>query len=170
MGAEIADLREGDIIKKVDNITVKKFPDLSGYLATKRPDDKVEVTFERDGEEMTVAVVLKKRQSTVIPQLGLEVKNLSDKDQKLFKTKKGVKIIGVPELYRGYGLSGKVLLSVDDVEINDIEQAREVFGKISKYGKKPVLPCLVKAVSVNALSFNKAISLNCKRPKLGRFL
>lgn len=138
MGAEIADLREGDIIKKVDNITVKKFPDLSGYLATKRPDDKVEVTFERDGEEMTVAVVLKKRQSTVIPQLGLEVKNLSDKDQKLFKTKKGVKIIGVPELYRGYGLSGKVLLSVDDVEINDIEQAREVFGKISKYGKTSI--------------------------------
>lgn len=138
MGAEFADLREGDIIKKVDNIRVKKFPDLSGYLATKRPEDEVVVTFERDGKEITVPVVLKKRQTTVIPQLGLEVKNLSDEDKKLFKTKKGVKIVGVPELYRGYGLYGKVLLSVDDVEINDIEQAREVFGQISKYGKTSI--------------------------------
>ena len=138
MGAEEADLREGDIITKVDNIKVKKFPDLSGYLATKRPEDKVEITFERDGKELSVPVVLKKRQTTIIPQLGLEVKNLSDKDQKVFKTKKGVKIVGVPETYRGYGLYGKVLLSVDDQEINDIEEARAVFGKISRYGKTSI--------------------------------
>ncbi len=138
MGAEAADLREGDIIKKVDDIKVKKFPDLSGYLATKRPDDKVEITFERDGEELTVPVVLKKRQTTIIPQLGLEVKNLSEKDKKVFKTKKGVKIVSVPETYRGYGLDGKVLLSVDDEEINDIEEARAVFSKISRYGKTSI--------------------------------
>jgi Do/DeqQ family serine protease len=138
MGAEEADLREGDIIKKVDDIKVKKFPDLSGYLATKRPDDKVEVTFERDGDQLTVPVILKKRQTTIIPQLGLEVKNLSDKDKKVFKTKKGVKIVGVPETYRGYGLDGKVLLSVDDEEINDIEQARTIFSKISRYGKTSI--------------------------------
>ncbi|GAB5472713.1 MAG: Do family serine endopeptidase [Maribacter sp.] len=138
MGAEEADLREGDIIKRVDNIKIKKFPDLSGYLATKRPDDKVEVTFIREGAEITVPVVLKKRQTTIIPHLGLEVKNLTDKDKKKFKTKKGVKIVGVPETYRGYGLYGKVLLSVDDEEINDIEEARTVFGKISRYGKTSI--------------------------------
>ena len=139
MGAEEAELREGDVIKKVDNIVVRKFPDLSGYLATKRPNDEVAITFERDGEEMIVPVVLKKRQTVVIPQLGLEVKNLSEKDMKVFKTKKGVKIVGVPETYRGYGLENKVLLSVDDEEINDIEQAREVFSKISRYGKTSIM-------------------------------
>lgn len=138
MGAADADLKEGDIIKKVDNITVRKFPDLSGYLSTKRPDDKVEITFERDGKELTVPIVLKKRQTTIIPQLDLEVKNLTEKDKKIFKTKKGVKIVAVPETYRGYGLDGKVLLSVDDQEINDIEQAREIFGKISRYGKTTI--------------------------------
>ncbi len=138
MGAEEAELKEGDVIKKVDNITVRKFPDLSGYLSTKRPDDKVNITYERNGEETTVPVVLRKRQTAIIPQLGLEVKNLSDQDKKVFKTKKGVKIIAVPETYRGYGLNGKVLLSVDSEEINDIEQAREVFSKISKYGKTSI--------------------------------
>lgn len=138
MGAEEADLREGDIIKRVDNIKIKKFPDLNGYLATKRPNDEVAVTFIRDGEEMTVPVVLTKRQTTIIPHLGLNVKNLTEKDKKKFKTKKGVKIVGVPETYRGYGLNGKVLLSVDDEEINDIEEARAVFGKISRYGKTSI--------------------------------
>ncbi|MGF1559436.1 MAG: S1C family serine protease [Flavobacteriaceae bacterium] len=135
MGAADAELKEGDIIKKVDNITVRKFPDLSGYLSTKRPNDKVEVTFERDGKEMTVPVILKKRQTIIIPQLDLEVKNLSDQDKKQFNTKKGVKIVAVPETYSDYGLNGKVLLAIDGEEINDIEEARELFGKISRYGK-----------------------------------
>ena len=30
-----------------------------------------------------------------------------------FKTDKGVKIVGVPEMYRDYGLHGKVILEVD---------------------------------------------------------
>jgi len=134
-GAEEADLREGDVIKKVDNIKVRKFADLTGYLSSKRPDDSVEVTIDRSGEEFTVPVVLKKRQTATVPNMGLEVKNLSKEDMKKFKTKKGVKVVGVPEMYRGYGLDGKVLLSLDDTEINDIEQARTLFGGISKYGR-----------------------------------
>lgn len=134
-GAEEADLREGDIIKKVDNIKVRKFADLTGYLSSKRPDDSVEVTIDRDGKEFSVPVVLKKRQIAIVPNMGLEVKNLSKDDMKKFKTKKGVKVVGVPEMYRGYGLDGKVLLSLDDEEINDIEEARTLFGGISKYGR-----------------------------------
>lgn len=134
-GAEEADLREGDIIKKVDNIKVRKFADLTGYLSSKRPNDSVEVAIDRDGEEFSVPVVLKKRQTVTVPNMGLDVKNLSKDDMKKFKTKKGVKVVGVPEMYRGYGLDGKVLLSLDDEEINDVEQARTLFGGISKYGR-----------------------------------
>ena len=70
--------------------------------------------------------------------MGIEVKNLNEKDKKQFKTKKGVKITGVPERYRGYGLEGKVILEVDDEEINDIEDARTLFGGISRYGKTSI--------------------------------
>lgn len=137
-GAADAGLQEGDIIKKVDNIKVRKFPDLTGYLSTKRPQDEVQVTIDRDGEEILVSVVLKEKQTTNLPQLGLEVKNLSDKDRKKFKTDKGVKIIGVPELYNRYGLVGKVLLSLDDQEINNIQDAENLFGQISRYGKTSI--------------------------------
>lgn len=134
-GAEEAGLLEGDIIKKVDNILVRKYPDLTGYLATKRPGDKVNVSIERAGDIKTVPVILKERQALNVPVMGLTVKNLSEKDKKKFKVNKGVKIVGVPELYRGYGLEDKILLSVDGEEINNIQEAKTLFGRISRQGK-----------------------------------
>jgi Do/DeqQ family serine protease len=134
-GAEDAKIQEGDIIKMVDNISVRKFPDLTGYLSTKRPNDVIKVTVERNGDKFVVPVTLKERQTLIVPVMGLEVKNLSKEDMKKFETKNGVKIVGVPETYRGYGLEGKVLLSVDDKEIENIENAKTLFDGISRYGK-----------------------------------
>jgi len=137
-GASEAGLQSGDVIKKIDNIRVRKYPDLTGYLSTKRPGDEVQVTYERDGEVSIVPVMIKKRQTTFLPEMGLEIKNLDDKTKKLFKTKKGVLIVGVPETYRGYGLQGKVMIAVDDEEIDDIQEARNLFGGISKYGRTSI--------------------------------
>ncbi len=137
-GAEKANLKHGDIIKSVDNIPVRRLADLTGYVSTKRPGDRVEVTIDRGGKELIVPVTLKERQTLVVPVMGLEVKNLSDKEKKLFKTKKGVKITGVPERYRGYGLYGKVILAVDGEEVKDIQGAKTLFGKISRYGKTSI--------------------------------
>ncbi|QWX82576.1 trypsin-like peptidase domain-containing protein [Cellulophaga sp. HaHaR_3_176] len=132
-GAYDAGIKSGDIIKKLDEIAIHKYPDLTGYLSTKGPGDEILVTLDRDGESIEIPVTLKERQSIVLPIMDLEVKNLSEKDRKEFKTKKGVKIIGVSERYQGYGLDGKVLLSVGDEEINDIKDAKVLFGKISRY-------------------------------------
>ncbi len=134
-GAANADLRSGDIIKQVDNIKVHKFPDLTGYLSTKKPGDEVKVTVDRDGEKLTLPVMLSEIQTLVVPEMGLEVKNLTDKERKKFKITSGVRIVGVPERYRGYGLDGKILLALGDEEINDIQEARALFGRISNYGK-----------------------------------
>ncbi|WP_047415496.1 S1C family serine protease [Cellulophaga sp. Hel_I_12] len=132
-GAYDAGLKTGDVIKKLDEITIHKYPDLTGYLSTKRPGDELQVIIERDGEQLVIPVTLKERQTIVLPIMDLEVKNLSEKDKKEFKTKKGVKIVGVSERYEGYGLGGKILLSVGDQEINDIKDAKVLFGKITKY-------------------------------------
>ena len=134
-GAEEADLKAGDIIKGIDKIIVHKFADLTGYLSAKRPGDELVVTIDRNGEKMVIPVTIKERQTLFVPVMGLEVKNLTENDKKTFKTKKGVKIVGVPETYRGYGLDGKVLLSVDDEIINNIQEAKTLFGQISKHGK-----------------------------------
>lgn len=133
--AEEAGIEIGDIIKKVDEIDVHKYPDLTGYLSTKRPGDTLEFVINRKDEQLVLPLTLKERQTLVVPEMGLEVKNLTEHDKKVYKTKTGVKIIGVPERYRGYGLSEKVIVKIDDQEIGNIDDAYTAFGGISKYGK-----------------------------------
>lgn len=137
-GAFDAELKEGDIIKKVDNVDIRKYADLIGYLSAKRPGDELMVSVLRNKELMDFPVTLKERQTAIVPVLGFEVKNLTDKDKKAFRTKKGVKIVGVPETFRAYDLEGKVLLSFGDEEINNIQDARTKFGSISRYGRTSI--------------------------------
>lgn len=132
-GADLAGVKQGDIIVQIDRVKIKKYADLTGYLSSKRPEDKVLLTLLRDGKTRELPVVLKKRNTLNLPLIGLTVKNLSEEDQKTYKTKKGVKIIGVPEGYKGYGLIGKVIVAVDDLAVENITQAQQMFGQISKY-------------------------------------
>ncbi|RTE52557.1 PDZ domain-containing protein [Arenibacter aquaticus] len=137
-GADDAELQEGDIIKNIDNVEIHKFSDLIGYISSKRPGDQLMVTVLRGEDKMDFPVTLKERQTIVIPVLGFEVKNLTEDEKKSFKTKKGVKIIGVPETYRDYGFEGKVLLSFGDEEINNIQDAKNKFGRISRYDRASI--------------------------------
>ncbi|WP_298476576.1 trypsin-like peptidase domain-containing protein [uncultured Maribacter sp.] len=137
-GAEDAKIQSGDIIKKIDEITVRRFADLTGYISAKRPGDEVELTIFRSDETIVVPVTLKERQTLFVPVMGIEVKNLTEEDKDKFETETGVKIIGVPETYRGYGLQGKILLSVDGEKINNIQEAKTLFGRISRYGKTSI--------------------------------
>ena len=59
-GAGSAGLTRGDIIKSVDGFKINRFSDLSGYLSSKRPGDKVEVNYVREGKLKTAIVILKK--------------------------------------------------------------------------------------------------------------
>ena len=137
-GAEVAGLREGDIIKQVDNQKVRKFSELTGYLSAKRPGDNIKVTIDRQGEQLVIPVTLKKKQTAQLEVMGLEVKNLSKADKAKFGVKRGVKITDVPQQYRSYGMMNKVMIEVDDQEIEDIEDAKNLFEKISRYGRTSI--------------------------------
>lgn len=133
--ASEAGIEIGDVIKKVDEINVHKYPDLTGYLSTKRPGDTLQFLIDRNQELFVLPLTLKERQMLIVPEMGLEVKNLTEHDKKVYKTQTGVKIVGVPERYRGYGLSEKVIVKIDDIEIDNIDDAFRAFGGITKYGK-----------------------------------
>ena len=59
-GADSAGLVRGDIIKSIDGFKINRFSDLSGYLSSKRPGDKVKVKYVRDGKLETAEITLKK--------------------------------------------------------------------------------------------------------------
>lgn len=137
-GAEKAGIQEGDIIKKVDNVKVRKFSELTGYLSAKRPKDKVEVTVERNGKLVKLPVTLMKNQTLQVPNMGFVVKNLSDKDKKRYQLSDGVKITAVPEGYGRYDLVGKVIIKLDEEAIDDIDDAKKAFAGISRYGRTSI--------------------------------
>ncbi|PDH44081.1 MAG: serine protease [Flavobacteriales bacterium MED-G15] len=126
MGAEEAGLKDGDIIKVVDNVKINTFSDLSGYLSTKRPGEKVDVNFTRDGVNQNILVTLKKKNITNF--IGMSLKNLSQKDKEYFELDSGVIIEGLnnQRLYR-YGVDeGYVLLEINNKKINDISDVDAV--------------------------------------------
>jgi serine protease Do len=59
--AEKAGLKKGDVIKKINETKVEDHEDLSKAIGKLKPEDKVKVTYLRDGSEKTVTATLGKR-------------------------------------------------------------------------------------------------------------
>lgn len=87
--AKEAGLKEGDVVVKIDDAIIKSNTALIEYIGTRRPGDKVNITVNRDGKELTIPVVLKTREGKVDPirpeerdelaSLGMELEDV-DKD------------------------------------------------------------------------------------------
>ena len=127
-GAEKAGIKKGDIITQMDNLKIRTFSDLSGHINTKRPNDTVKVTILRDGKNKDVTVTLQKNSSYVANDLGIIVKDLSEKDKKEFKLKNGVKITQTSPLFieNGVDLTGKVLISINGKEITNTDSVKKI--------------------------------------------
>ena len=126
MGAEEAGLKTGDIIKKVDDVVINSFSDLTGYLSTKRPGENVKLNFTRDGVNQKLMVNLKKKNVTQF--IGMEVKNLSKKEKDIYNIDNGVIIMDLynNRLYR-YGIQeGYILLEINNKKVNDIADVDSV--------------------------------------------
>ena len=131
-GAEKAGLKKGDIIKKLDNQKIDTFSELNGYISTKRPNDKIQVTFTRDGETKTAAVTLIKNDVFTTEFKGLELENIEAADKKKFNINYGVRIkeINNENLKPYYDqLKGGIILSVDNVKATDVESISKLLNK-----------------------------------------
>lgn len=163
-GAADAGLKVGDIITKVDNTPITDFADLSMAVGSKRPGDKVSVTYQRNGRENTTTATLKdqkggtstrtKADLTVGEKIGAEFQPLSDKFKTDYGLNSGVvakNVVdggilaskGIQENYIITEINGKPVNSQADVEkiLKDYKgnvQVRFVdeFGRIYTTGFK----------------------------------
>jgi S1-C subfamily serine protease len=130
-GAEKAGLQKGDVIIKLDNQPVATFADLSGYINTKRPNDKVAVTIIREGKNKVVPVILSKNEYFNTEFKGLELENIDDNDKKRFRLNYGVKIKSINnENLKAYEteLLGNIILSIDNIKATDIETVSKLLN------------------------------------------
>ncbi|MFV5688429.1 trypsin-like peptidase domain-containing protein [Flavobacterium sp. ZT3R25] len=131
-GAEKSGLEKGDIIVKLDDQNVATYADLSGYINTKRPNDKVQVTILRDGKNRIVPVILSKNEFFTTEFKGLELENLDASDKKKFNLNYGIKIRSVTnENLKQYEeeLKGNIILSIDNIKATDIETVSKLLDK-----------------------------------------
>lgn len=123
-GAEKAGISKGDVIVKLDNQTINSFSELSAYISTKRPSDKVNVTYIRNGKTQVVPVTLVKNDIITTELKGLEIENINANDKKRFKIDGGVKINSVNnDRLKPYEeeLVGSIILRIDNENATDVE-------------------------------------------------
>ncbi|MGY5848468.1 S1C family serine protease [Salegentibacter sp. HM20] len=131
-GAQKAGIKEGDIIRKIDNVSIDKFSDLSGYINSKRPNDQVNVSLIRDGKTREVKVILTKFDTYTIEPIKIEVTNASASELKALNATQGVKIFRVlaPNLPADE-LVGTIITEIDNKSIGDVKDVERIFKRKS---------------------------------------
>jgi len=133
-GADKAGLKEKDVIIKLDDIKIRKFSDLSGFISSKSPGDRVLVTYIRNGKVKTTTVTLEKYEYYRIKEIGAEVVNATKDELKEFGVENGVKINKLlNENMLAENLIGILITKADDQPVKDIESLRNILDNRDPY-------------------------------------
>jgi len=161
--ASKADVKEGDIILKIDGRDVNQENELQSYVASKAAGTTVTLTIFRDGKELERKVTLKPRDddATTTPivdnessdeserspgataefeNIGLTVKNLSAKEKKDYKVDSGVKITDVKAFSKASDknlFKELVITEADRKKIEDVNELKSILN--SKKGEAVLL-------------------------------
>jgi len=130
-GAEKSGLAKGDVIIKLDNNSISTYSELASYINTKRPNDKVNVTYIRNGKTFVVPVALTKNEFVSAELKGMQLENIEASDKKKFRIDAGVKIreINNENLKPYYDeLIGNIIISVDNIRATDVETVSKILG------------------------------------------
>src|SRR5690606_21517722 len=126
-GAEKGGIRTGDVITKLDQNSIRKYSDLAGYLSSKRPNETVMVTLDRNGKVLTVPVTLIKLETYEIESLGLEVKNTNEKELRDLGAKNGVKITrSLSQEMAQYNLTGIIIKGNNKQKVDNIDDVKNI--------------------------------------------
>lgn len=113
--AKEAGIKEGDVVVKIDNTPIRSNNALTEYIGRHRPGDKLDVTVNRKGKEMTFPVTLKNRDGNVgtvktdrsgFASLGIELEDIDAKVLKNLDIESGVRV-------KDLGNNGKLVRDTD---------------------------------------------------------
>ena len=130
-----SELKEGDIIKRINNIKISKFSELKGQLTAKRPNEVVDVTIERNGELITKKVKLSKFiERHVATVFQWELKNISKEKTKKLNISNGVQIIRTGKDSKENNLKNYVIIKVNNKRVTDAKETAELLNQLGKRG------------------------------------
>lgn len=142
-GAANAGLQKDDVIVKVDNVAITKFSELRGQLTEKRPGDIVHITVDREGQLLTKNVKLGKKEKRFTSQaFNWELKDLSKKELKKYKIKKGVKIFETGKRDANNSLKNFIITKINNEDIDNAEEAVKALDNVAQSRNSIVIEML----------------------------
>ncbi len=142
--AAAAGLKDGDIVLKIQGITVNSGSELQEQVARFRPGNSISVVVLRDGAEKTFNAVLKNSQGNTDIQknpvlatnnaAGIQTQALTASELKKFNKPFGVKIVREGEgIFKRMGIRpGFVILRINDEDIKTQEDVENALGDSSE--------------------------------------
>lgn len=135
--ANDAGLKRKDVIIKINGVEVSSVAQLKEQVNKFRPGDKTEITYIRDGKEVTVPIVMKSvdNDTKVVVGgtgsgivFGARVEGLSAEERSTYKVDSGVKVTEIGEgRLKDLGIrKGYIILSVNGKKIRSASEMREV--------------------------------------------
>ncbi|MCD7714082.1 MAG: Do family serine endopeptidase [Prevotella sp.] len=142
-----AGLAEGDVITSVDGKKVAKMTELQEMLYSKRPGDKLTITYLHNKKSVTKTVTLKNAQGNTsvikthdIDILGGQFRPVSDSQKKNLNISYGLEVTKVDNgTLKDAGISkGFIIQQVNDEEIKTMDDLQKAVEEAST-SKEPVL-------------------------------
>ncbi|MFA7289953.1 MAG: Do family serine endopeptidase [Melioribacteraceae bacterium] len=162
------DIKEGDVIFKIDSKEVNEPNELQGYIASKRAGSEIKLTIFRDGKEIERYVTLKakdddnvetvaskkkddskendSKSEEVFESLGMTVKNLSSAEKTKYKVDSGILISDVKNFGKAFKQNipqGTIITQVDRKEVSSISEFKKLIN--SKKGDAVLLKIIDQA-------------------------
>ena len=124
MGASNAGIKEGDILISVDQIKIKKFSDLTGYLESKRPGDNVKIGFFRKDVKKYLTVKLEKTKT--VQFLNMTLSNLSKQEKENLKIKNGLRIVESGDFLKGQIENNSILIDINGKAVDTVDEVLQI--------------------------------------------
>ena len=138
------------MITKINGVPVVSGAEMVGQIATYRPGDKINISYLRDGKEVTIPITLRNSTGTVeivktsvFDRLGAEFQTLTKEQAKELGINGGVAIRSIT----GRGLMSKVrvqegfvILKANNQTITTVEDFRKVLENASSVKVEGIYP------------------------------
>ncbi|WP_210148738.1 trypsin-like peptidase domain-containing protein [Chryseobacterium scophthalmum] len=147
-GAQEAGMRVGDIITKIDGANITDFADLSVAIGSKRPGDKVQVTYSRNGKETTSTVTLKdqkggtsartKADLSVTEKIGADFQSLDDRTKAYYGLTSGVvakNVVEGSEIAKAGIVDGYIITEINGKPVNSQKDVENLLNKFTGTGQ-----------------------------------
>jgi len=131
-----AGIKVGDVITKVNDVSVKSVSELQEQISRFRPGDKVNITYNRDGNEKTVNVTLRNGQGNMkvvknsgLEALGASFEEVNDNLKQQLRISGGLQIVSLQKnsaLAKAGIQKGFIILKIDGQSVRSISDLESI--------------------------------------------